>query len=145
MTEPQTSTPTVETPQAPAKPDSQTFLQSFRSAAEERRLQESTKIVKKHPGRLPIIVVPNSAKAPSINNHKYIVPKDIPLGQFMAIIRSKMSMDPKEALYLFISDQKLMCSPTNMIDVLYNQYKHPDGYLYVYYDLESTFGYQEVY
>ena len=119
---------------------SRQFFQSFREIPEEKRRKESQKIRQKHPDRIAAIVVPGSARAPEVSNHKYLVPKDITMGQFMIIIRSKMKLEQSDALFLFISDKKVLVPGNEQIGTIYNLHANTDGYLYVFYDLETTFG-----
>ena len=125
---------------AAEKPNSYTFLEVFRNLPEERRKKDSSRIIRKHPGRVPVIVIPSNQKVPPISNHKYIVPTDMPLGQFITVIRSKMTLSPKEALYLFVSDNKVLCSVNELMSNIYSQHMYADGYLYIYYQMENTFG-----
>lgn len=104
------------------------------------RTLESTNIMKKFPDRVPIICEKNiySKNAPDIDKKKYLVPKELTVGQFMHLIRKRIDMDSSHALFIFIDGN----IPTNseLLSTCYDKYKNIDGFLYVIYDTENIFG-----
>jgi GABA(A) receptor-associated protein len=107
----------------------------------ERRQLEASRILEKYPGRYPFIVErAHAAKAniPHIQKKKYLVPGEITMGQFIAIIRRNIAITPDIAIYIFCNNVLL---PSNMlIKDVYNLNKEPDGFVYMNYMGESTFG-----
>ena len=105
-----------------------------------QRKNECEKILLKYPNRIPIICEKNynSTNVPDIDKHKYLVSRDLTLGQFMHIIRQRMNLSAEVGLYIFISG----FIPTNsqFLSNLYVDFRDDDGFLYVIYDLENTFG-----
>jgi len=105
-----------------------------------QRKNECEKILLKYPNRIPIICEKNynSTNVPDIDKHKYLVSRDLTLGQFMHIIRQRMNLSPEVGLYIFISG----FIPTNsqFLSNLYVDFRDDDGFLYIIYDLENTFG-----
>ena len=105
------------------------------------RKSESEKIRKKYPDRIPIICeksVRNSLLLPDLDKSKYLVPHDLTIGQFMYVIRKRLKLDASEALYLFANGHIMTCS--NTIGMAYDNYRDSDGFLYLKYSKESTFG-----
>jgi len=103
------------------------------------RVNEVQRIREKYPDRIPIVVEKlNNSKAPLIDKNKYLVPYDLTIGQFIYVIRKRMSLPSEQALYLFIKDS-IPASSSLMLN-LYEWYKDNDGYLYVFYSSENTFG-----
>jgi GABA(A) receptor-associated protein len=104
------------------------------------RLDESTRIKTKYPDRYPIICERGrTVDIPALDRKKYLVPSDISIANFMYIIRKRIKLPPEKSIYLFFGDTQLL--PTNMlIKVAYNSYKDNDGFLYIIYNGESTFG-----
>jgi GABA(A) receptor-associated protein len=104
------------------------------------RTSESSKIMKRFPDRLPIICEKNiySKNAPDIDKKKYLVPKDLTVGQFMHTIRKRINMEPSQALFIFIEGN----IPTNseLLSSCYDSYRNLDGFLYIVYDIENIFG-----
>lgn len=103
------------------------------------RYNESQRIQLKYPDRIPVIIERDkNSKAPPLLKSKYLVPKDITISQLIYAIRRQIKLDPQYALYFFISDN---IPPTSAsIQNMYNQYKETDGFLYIMYTLENTFG-----
>ena len=105
----------------------------------EKRLLESTKIREKYPDRIPIICEKKgNSHIPQLDKKKYLVPSDLTICQFMYIIRKRIKLQAENAIFLFIND-KLPISSI-MISELYNKEKDEDGFLYIYYTGETTFG-----
>lgn len=106
------------------------------------RKAESRRIKEKYPDRVPVICERNhkcNDKIPYINKNKYLVPYDLTVGQFMFVIRKRLVLDPSIAIY-FMSDNgdNLLSSMT--IGELYDSCDSVDGFLYIKYCGESTFG-----
>ena len=106
---------------------------------EERKI-ESQRIRSKYPNRIPIIVTKGeTCTLNDIDKNKYLVPIDITLGQFIFIIRKKIELNQNEGLYLFINNNVLGSVSSLMIDI-YKNHKDEDGFLYITYQNENTFG-----
>ena len=107
----------------------------------EERINESRRVREKHPGRVPIIVEQKKNSKNSINDldkHKYLVPGDMTVGQFVYIIRKRIKITPEKALFVFINNT---LPPTSaLISQMYTQHAHTDGFLYMSYSGENTFG-----
>ncbi|MBC83235.1 MAG: hypothetical protein CL454_00065 [Acidimicrobiaceae bacterium] len=115
----------------------------------EQRLSESKRIREKYPNRIPCIIErANVSKAtiPDITKHKYLVPHDITMAAVMQIIRKRMgqSLKAEESLYMFVrtSDgEKTVIAPvTSTLSTLDDKYRHQDGFIYIEYAGENTFG-----
>lgn len=108
----------------------------------EERLNESNEIIKKYPNRIPLIIEKlsnrNDTIIPNIDKNKYLVPEDLTVGQLMYVIRKRIKMTPEKAIFIFCND-KLLNSSLNIREI-YNQNKDKDGFLYIIYSGESTFG-----
>lgn len=107
----------------------------------EQRRNESSRIKLKYPDRVPIIVerAEGCVNIEEITKHKYLVPKDLTMGQLTYVIRKKIpKMEAHIGMFIFLN--KEMPSNGDMIDVIYNRYADEDGFLYVEYSGENTFG-----
>ena len=105
----------------------------------EKRQKEYQRITKDHPDRIPIIVENSKdSNMPDLNKKKFLVPKDLTVGDFIVIIRKRVKISPEMAIFLFVGD---MIPPSvNTIEYLYSQHKSEDGFLYLTYSGENTFG-----
>jgi GABA(A) receptor-associated protein len=106
----------------------------------KQRKIDSENILSKYPHRIPIICEkhPYSRSAPDIDKHKYLVGYDLTVGQFMSVIRKRMSLKPEIALYIFINGS--IPSNSSPLQYLFLDCKDDDGFLYINYDVENAFG-----
>jgi GABA(A) receptor-associated protein len=99
---------------------------------------ELDRIRAQHPGRIPVFVTKSKKTEYDIPKHKYLVPVDITIGNFIFIIRKQMQLTPDKAIYLFVNNT---LPPSHMrMGEAYNLYKAADGALHITYASESTFG-----
>lgn len=106
----------------------------------EERKAESNKIIEKYPERIPIIVEKSSRSTfkDDIDKKKYLVPKTLSFSQFIYIIRKRIKIKECEALFIFVNNK---IAPSNSsIEAIYSKCKDQDGFLYVIYTNENTFG-----
>lgn len=105
----------------------------------EKRILESSRIINKHPDRIPIIVCKcDNCELPDIDKQKYLVPKDMNLGQFIYVIRKRIKLESSQALFILVNNS---LQPSNKsIKEIYHDYKDKDNFLYVIYSSENTFG-----
>lgn len=104
------------------------------------RLEESQRVLNKFPDRIPIICErdKNSSLIPKIDKKKFLVPYDMNLCEFIVIIRKKMKIPPDMAIFILINNT--IHASSESLSYLYHQYKDQDGFLYITYCGENTFG-----
>ena len=105
----------------------------------DKRKEVADRIRSKYPDRIPCIVekAPKS-DAPDIDKKKYLVPGDITVGKFVYEIRKHMQLPPEKAIFLFVNN---VLPPTAaLMSQIYDRYKDEDGFLYITYSGENTFG-----
>jgi len=105
----------------------------------ETRKNEAEKIRNKYPDRIPVVVerVPNS-QIPEIDKRKFLVPNDISVAQFMWIIRKRIQLPSEKAIFLFVN--KTIPQSSSTMGQIYTNFKDEDGFLYIAYSGENTFG-----
>lgn len=103
------------------------------------------------------------SNVPSIDKHKFLVPNDISIAQLMWIIRKRIQLAPEKAIFLFVGkvlpqsryfvlffvfdavrlshdkDFSRFLNSASM-STIYEEYADDDGFLYIMYSGESTFG-----
>ena len=106
----------------------------------DQRLEESKKIKLKYPQRVPIIVekYDNKSLINEIDKDKYLVPKDLNINQFTYIIRKRIKLNKSQSIFLMVNNT--ICPSNKPIDAIYNDHKDKDGFLYIKYTGENTFG-----
>lgn len=106
----------------------------------DARYKEATDVLDKYPDKIPIIVEKNrkSNDIPTLDKIKFLVPKDLTIGQLLYVIRKRMTLSPEKALFVFI---KNILPPTSMtVYDAYLLYKDDDNFLYITYSGENSFG-----
>lgn len=108
----------------------------------KKRFEESERIMKKFPDRIPIICEKTSGikniDIPELDKSKYLVPIDLTVSQFLYIIRNRMKLSAEKTIFLFISNT--IPPSSAFISNIYHQHKDPDGFLYITYSGENVFG-----
>lgn len=106
-----------------------------------KRLDQSKRIMAKYPGKIPIICErnPRSKDVPDIDKKKYLVPNELSIGSFMYVIHKRLKLSSDKSIYLFVND---IVIPTNsqLLSFIYSENCDEDGFLYIKYAGESTFG-----
>ena len=106
----------------------------------EERRAEYERVTMEHPKKLPIICekAPNS-KINNIDKTKYLVDASLSLPQFIALIKKKLNIDEKDALFLAANGKRTL--PINeTLGNIYQKYKDKDGFLYIAYAAEQVWG-----
>lgn len=108
----------------------------------DSRREESQKIRRKYPDRIPVVVekVSNSS-IPDIDKRKFLVPSDLTVAQFMYIIRKRIQLAPEKAMFLFVN--RMLPTTSSTMGIIYDEHKDEDGFLYIAYSGENTFGEEE--
>ena len=108
---------------------------------EEERKNESSRILRDYPNRVPIIceVAPNSSLPPLIKT-KYLVPYDMTINQFQFLIRRNLDLSKESALYLITSKGISLTGSKTMMEAYNNHKDKSDNFLYIHCDSEITMG-----
>ncbi|CAF2059327.1 unnamed protein product [Brassica napus] len=105
----------------------------------EKRKAEAGRILEKYPDRIPVIVEKaEKSDIPDIDKKKYLVPSDLTVGQFVYVIRKRIKLSAEKAIFIFVDN---VLPPTGEImSSVYEEKKDQDGFLYITYSGENTFG-----
>jgi GABA(A) receptor-associated protein len=110
--------------------DEKTFVQ---------RSRESISIQQKFPGRIPIIIErAEKSDVPLIDKKKFLCPDTLTIGQFVYVIRRRLTLPPDKALFIFVKNT--LPTASSLLKEVYAQHHDSDGFLYMTYAGESTFG-----
>jgi GABA(A) receptor-associated protein len=110
----------------------------------EERKQKSFKMTSPYPDRIPVIVEMSQSSANytsyinASHKVKYLVPYDITMGQFIKILRDKIKLESSTALFFFINNK--IFPITSSVGNIYKEHADEDGFLYIEFCEESTFG-----
>ncbi|XVF32971.1 hypothetical protein REPUB_Repub17cG0128400 [Reevesia pubescens] len=106
----------------------------------------------KYPNRVPVrfpiqspltllsVIVERYSKAdlPEMEKKKYLVPRDMSVGQFIHILSLRPCLTPGKALFVFVKNT--LPPIATPMDSVYESFKEDDGFLYMCYSSEKTFG-----
>ena len=109
----------------------------------EKRKTESARIREKFPTLIPVIcerVENNTTLVPELDRRKFLVPPHLTMGQFVYVVRKRVKLDATQAIFMYISHRNILAPTSMTLSQLYEEHKHEDGFLYVCYSGENTFG-----
>lgn len=104
------------------------------------RTAEARRVLDKLPGRIPVVVerAASQSAVPSIDKNKFLVPGDLTVAQFVCVVRNRLALRPEMALFVFVGST--MPPSTTLMREVYHAHKNADGFLYMLYAGEATFG-----
>ena len=122
------------------QPRPNTYISYKTRATFEERSLESLRIRERFPGRIPIIVERSgrSTDIPLIDKNKFLAPGDLNVSQFLHVVRRRMQLSGETALFLFVGNT--LPTTGTLLRELYTNYADHDGFLYMAYSGENTFG-----
>jgi GABA(A) receptor-associated protein len=118
----------------------------FRNSTDFKdRIQLSSRLKEKFPERIACIVEKTTSwgtrKIPHMERKKFLVPGNMKLCNFVIIIRRRIDLPEGSALLITVGvDTPTMPTMQATLDSLFSSYGSEDGFLYVHYGIESTFG-----
>ncbi|KAK4485075.1 hypothetical protein RD792_007683 [Penstemon davidsonii] len=108
----------------------------------EKRRAESGRIREKLKTLFGVQVIVEKAErsdVPDIDKKKYLVPANLTVGQFVYVVRKRIKLSVEKAIFVFV---KNMLPPTAaLMSATYEENKDEDGFLYMTYSGENTFGF----
>ncbi len=107
----------------------------------EKRQEECNRITHKYPDRLPIIcqrAKNATSDCPVIDKKKYLVPSDLSVGQFIYVVRKRCNLNATKSIYFCVDGS--IPATGKLLKSLHEECKEKDGFLYIYYNTENTFG-----
>jgi len=104
----------------------------------EKRKNESELILEKYPNRIPIICERYDKTLPHLDRKKYLVPEDLIMSNFLYVIRKRLKLDAHKSLYIAINNKIPPLSRS--VSTIYDKSRDEDGFLYIKYCEETTFG-----
>ena len=118
------------------------FTPNFKMNENIEQRKEYSEILKhKYPDRVPVIITRGSEILRDIDKSgqaKYLMPKNLKMSDLIYIIRKKIVLEEKQALFVFTNNVLVPMNTT--IEEIYNEHHSEDNFLYMFYRTENTFG-----
>ena len=109
----------------------------FKKSLPERKLY-SQRLLNKYPDRVPLVLESCGNVKDTLVKNKYLMPRHIKMSELMVIFRTSIKIDSKKAIFIFVDNYLI---PMNdLVEQVYSKYKSEDGFLYIKYSYENTFG-----
>jgi GABA(A) receptor-associated protein len=123
------------------------------------RIIYSQRLLSKYPDRIPLVI--EKTEFIELENYKYLLPRNLLVSEFMCIIKTKMNkaLDEKKAIFTFVksnacsvasqspkeiacksSENYILIPMSETVENVYNIHKNSDGFLYIKFGVENTFG-----
>ncbi|CAK9297167.1 unnamed protein product [Gordionus sp. m RMFG-2023] len=106
------------------------------------RQMEALEVKKSHPGKIPVIIErhKNEKILPILNKYKFLIPQELTISHLLGILRNRISINSMQTIYLLIADGKSMCNLSCPIVDVYQNFRDPDGFLYMKYASQEFYG-----
>lgn len=119
------------------------------------RAKEHCKLTSKYPDRVPVVVTyrkkdfeehfEKTKQEGGKVRYRFLLPHNLTCGQFIHVIRKRIKLNEKEALFLYVQDYSGKCQTTPAVGQvmrdLSHGYAHPDtGFLHIHITKENTYG-----
>ena len=104
----------------------------------EQRRTERQRIAPLHPNRIPVIAEAATPETPRCDKEKFLVPPDLTAAQFLFVLRKRIRLTSQDALFLLVANTVPPASAAMW--ELHGRHAETDGFLYVVYTRENTFG-----
>jgi len=109
----------------------------------DERVLYSQKLLNKYPDRIPVIIEKNKNDKSGLlidpTKTKYLIPKHLHISELIFLIRKNIKIDSSKAIFIFVDN--ILVPNNSDLDLIYLNHKNPDGFLYVSYSCENTFGF----
>lgn len=117
-------------------------IKQFRQKSLTDRKILASAVREKYRDRIPVFVDRASKRDPQSKKCKFIIESTTTFGALIAVIRKQLIIPSGSGLFVYTLNHQLIPG-SSLIVTVYNDYKSEDGFLYVLYTLENTFGSSE--
>lgn len=90
--------------------------------------------------RAAAIVDSGSIRPQKQNTLKFIMPGRKTLSEVILTLRERLTLAPHQAIFLTVGEGNVLAPGNSQLNDLYDRYRNADGFLYIAFALENTFG-----
>ena len=108
----------------------------------DERVKECQNMLDLYPDKISMIVERSpraSSSTPYLHKRKFLAAKDMSLFEFLIVVRNRFNIRDSQTILFFVNDTTLL-PQTMPLSEVYNQYRDHDGFVYLKYSTENTFG-----